>query len=186
MSDEGQFSLLPVEALSRDEQLELLAVRNQGAIRENSFNSHIIREAEHFAWIADVASDPDTCFYAFCRGTQIMGGIGLKNIDAVGAQAEWSFYLSEMQHGKGLGLRMAAMALDFFFDQMALVRVVGETLPANEISHNFHRRLGFVDASVDVFGRPVAQRDEPVAVFELTDTAWHKARPQILGLGPSS
>lgn len=185
MSGEAQLILRPVEDLSRDQQLELLAVRNQNAIRENSFNSHIIAEAEHFAWIAEVASDPRVCFFAFCRGAQILGGIGLKNIDNAVRQAEWSFYLSEAYHGKGLGLDMAAMALDLFFDELGLVKVFGETLPSNEISHKFHLRLGFVDTSVDVAGCPVSQRDEPVTAFELTDAAWRKARANNLGKKPS-
>lgn len=179
MPDNAKLTLIPIESLSRQDQLTLLGIRNQLSIRESSFQSHIITEAEHFSWIDDVRANMSSCFFAFCQGRQIIGGVGLKNITPEEGRADWSFYLSEDAHGKGLGLRMALMALDRFFSDYPLTRIVGETLEENLRSQQFHEKLGFEKSGEgDRQVRPSGS--EPVIrIFELNRDDWRVRRQQL-------
>lgn len=181
MSEDPKLTLIPIETLPRQDQLTLLSIRNQRSIRESSFQSHIIAEAEHFSWIDDLRTNASCCFFAFCQGRQIIGGVGLKNIDVKEGTADWSFYLSEVVHGKGLGLRMAVMALDRFFSDYALTYIVGETLSENLRSQQFHRRLGFEMCERE--GQEALPDDAgPVMrIFELHRAAWNARRQQLTG-----
>lgn len=181
LPDKTDLSLIPVETLSREDQLALLGIRNQRAIRESSFQPHIIAEAEHFSWIDDLRTNASCCFYAFCRGREIIGGVGLKNINPEEGRADWSFYLSEDAHGRGLGLTMAVMALDRFFNDYPVTHISGETLEGNLRSQRFHKKLGFEETG-DV-DREVRLKDcgPVIRVFVLNRDAWCVTRQQLTG-----
>jgi RimJ/RimL family protein N-acetyltransferase len=164
-------TLTPVEELSRQDQLALLAVRNQPRIRESSFNRREITASEHIAWIAEVGGDPAHRFFAVRSGDTVIGGVGVKNIDPDAGSAEWSFYLSEDWHGAGTGLAMAELALNEIFGAMAIRTVIGETLASNEISGRFHRKLGFREVE-----RERRQLDQPepedIVIYRLQAADW--------------
>lgn len=166
----------PIGDLSRDQQFELLAIRNQQIIRESSYSRHIIEDDEHLRWVEQIDAEPGRAFYAVFHGDQIVGGVGLRRIGKAHGKAEWSFYVSEATQGQGIGLALGVQALDLFFDELGLQEIIGEALADNEPSLGYHTKLGF-----EAVGRQqhMVQPENEMAdivIFSLSPTRWKSHR----------
>ncbi len=175
-------SLQPVEALDIAELLQLLEIRNQRVVRENSRDDHIIGRDEHIAWAEEVAQDTAQCFLAVLYQGKIVGGAGLRHIDPVAARAEWSFYLSRHEHGKGKGLALGVAALDHFFSEYQLFEIVGETLTHNAISQKVHLNLGFKLKSKRRREKGAEADFDEIITFGLTADAWRTRRAELFAV----
>jgi len=172
-------TFVPVPALEETQQFELLSIRNQQIIRESSYSSHVIANNEHLRWVEQLQTDPSLTFFAVTYKREIVGGVGLRNIDIKQQTAEWSFYVSETAIGQGIGLALGVGALDMFFGTLELKSVVGEALIANEASMAYHRKLGFQQISQQQHLVQPGNRMEDIAVFLLGSTKWDSVRPTL-------
>lgn len=171
-------SLMPVLDLGEKEQFRLLDIRNQPLIRESSYTTHIIGTDEHRAWLKKLEENEDAHFYAVYAQDKLVGGVGLQEKDR--ETGEWSFYISQDAHGKGMGVGLAVHALDLFFDELSLKLITGEALSANAASVNFHLKLGFT--KTNTANRKILPSQETVEVscFNLDKTDWSAARTKLL------
>lgn len=172
-------AFVPVPALEEAQQFELLSIRNQQIIRESSYSSHVIANNEHLRWVEQLQTDPSLTFYAVTYEGRIVGGVGLRNMDAKCQTAEWSFYVSESAIGQGIGLALGVGALDMFFGMLQLKSVVGEALIANEASMAYHRKLGFQQISQQQHLVQPGNRMEDIAVFSLSSVDWISVRASL-------
>ncbi|MBL4789863.1 MAG: GNAT family N-acetyltransferase [Kordiimonadaceae bacterium] len=175
--------LCDVTLMSRTQQLELLAIRNQETIREASYGSHIIQPEEHIAWIkkmAHVPSDEIWCFYAVLHEDIIVGGVGIRGSE-LKEDAVWSFYVSETEQGCGVGVALAVKALDYFFAEFALKRVCGEALVSNTGSIKYHDKLGFVEVGAKSVPIPHTGAAVEAVIFSLSAEKWQSQRAGLIG-----
>ena len=172
-------AFVPVPELERAQQFELLSIRNQQIIRESSYSSHVIADSEHLRWIDQLQTDPSVTFYAVTFENDIVGGVGLRNIDPKNGTAEWSFYVSEAAAGQGIGLALGIRALDMFFDALQLRSVVGEALTANDASMAYHQKLGFQQISQQQHLVQPGNKMEDIAVFSLNSVDWELAKADL-------
>jgi len=169
-------SFVSVPDLREEQQFELLSIRNQQIIRESSYSSHVIEDNEHLRWIEQLQTDPSLTFYAVLYDEEIVGGVGLRNIDAEKNTAEWSFYVSEGAAGRGIGLGLGIMALDLFFEELCLETVIGEALLANKASVTYHLKLGFREIAQQQHLVQPGNRMDDIAVFSLEKTDWQNSK----------
>jgi len=176
-------TLDPVPNLDAEQQFDLLAIRNQQLIRDSSYSTHIIDTEEHKRWIERLEKDPSISFYAVKLKGEIVGGVGLRNIDQANNMAEWSFYISEVAHGKGIGLALGVQALDLFFNTLHLKQVLGEALTSNSPSLAYHQKLGFSQTEVQQRRVQPGNLLTDIAVFSLSEPDWQVRRRQLCALG---
>ena len=174
-------AFVPVSELQTAQQFELLSIRNQQIIRESSYSSHVIDDSEHLRWIERLQTDPTVLFYAVTYEDEIVGGVGLRNIDAAQKSAEWSFYVSEESVGRGIGLALGICALDMFFGPLQLERVIGEALLANAPSMAYHSKLGFEKTAQQQHLVMPGNHMADIAVFSIGVTNWPSVRKKLLG-----
>ncbi len=173
-------SFEPVDHLTADQQFKLLAIRNQQIIRESSYSSHIIEDSEHLRWVERLKSDPSILFYAVLFQAEIVGGVGLRNINTTEQSAEWSFYVSKEAHGKGIGLALGVGALDLFFQTLCLKTIIGEALMDNPASLAYHEKLGFKRMSMQQHLVQPGNHIADIAVFRLEQDVWSLRRRDLL------
>jgi|GEM_PF-4673223 len=180
---EADLVLHDITLMSQDQQLELLAIRNQETIRESSYGSQIIQAAEHFAWIEKLASVPSgeiLHFYAVSQEDVIVGGVGIRRGDVKG-DAVWSFYVSETEQGRGVGVALAVKALDHFFAEFSLKTVCGEALLSNAASIKYHEKLGFVEVGAKSVPAPLTGAALEAVILSLSVENWRSRRTRLLG-----
>jgi UDP-4-amino-4,6-dideoxy-N-acetyl-beta-L-altrosamine N-acetyltransferase len=176
--------LEPIGALSRSEQLEILRIRNQKAVRDNMYTSHVIDEAEHFAWIEQLASSRSARFFAVYHRDKIVGGVNLRGISESDRRADWGFYLDEATHGQGLGTALELKFLDFAFGEAGFQKLNYEVLEFNEPVLAMQKRFGFVEEG---FRRGHILRDGKawgVHLLGLTAEEWAERRPKLISPVP--
>lgn len=172
-------AFVPVPDLERAQQFELLSIRNQQIIRESSYNRHVIADSEHLRWVEQLQADPSLKYYAVTYDAEIVGGVGLRNIDRERRAAEWSFYVSQAAAGKGIGLALGVGALDMFFGKLQLKTVIGEALTANKASMSYHRKLGFRQIAQQQHLVQPGNRMDDIAVFSLNKAEWVNAKAAL-------
>jgi len=174
-------AFIPVPELEMTQQFELLSIRNQQIIRESSYSSHVIEDNEHLRWIKRLQTDPTVLFYAVTHKNEIVGGVGLRNIDAKTKSAEWSFYVSQTAIGQGIGLALGVCALDIFFETLNLKHVIGEALIANAPSMAYHAKLGFLKIAQQQHLVLPGNHMADIAVFSVSREEWCVVRKKLCG-----
>jgi len=179
-SNRARLEMVPVQDLDEAQQFALLAIRNQQIVRENSYSSHLIGEDEHADWIERQRNEDTLQFYAVRLEGRIVGGVGLRKIDNLKGAADWSFYVSGVEHGHGIGLALGICALDMFFGKLALRCVTGEALAINAASQNYHLKLGFREVGrAHHLVQPGNEMAE-IVVYSLSEKEWAAQRGMLL------
>jgi UDP-4-amino-4,6-dideoxy-N-acetyl-beta-L-altrosamine N-acetyltransferase len=140
-----RLKLQNITELSRTEQLRLLELRNQEKVRNNMYINHIIAEDEHFGWIARLKGADHTSFFAVFLDGQIIGGVSLNAISRPNKRADWTSYLDENLHGRGLGPALEFKFLDYAFFDNDFEKLNCEVLDFNTAVVSLHKRFGFVE-----------------------------------------
>jgi len=175
----SQLELRAIEDLNEREQFRLLDIRNQPLIRESSYTTHVIGEAEHRRWLESVRANEKRHFYGVLYNETLVGGVGLQQ-DKDPKSGEWSFYVSQDAQGKGLGLGLAVCALDLFFENLRLEEIFGEALVANEASLQFHKKIGFVHTANRKRQLSPANEVVEAACFKISKAEWGVARSGLI------
>jgi UDP-4-amino-4,6-dideoxy-N-acetyl-beta-L-altrosamine N-acetyltransferase len=173
-------TLVPVENLTETQQFELLAIRNQPIIRESSYTQHIIAEDEHRDWLKKIGTDDRFDFFGVIFDQKIVGGAGIQREYTEAREAEWSFYLSEHAHGQGIGLALGVAAMNLFFSQFELERLLGEALSNNVSSLSFHEKLGFIVVGEKKRQLSEGGHEELVQIFAVTADQWINRRRELM------
>lgn len=172
----------PLGSLSKDEQLDLLAIRNHPDLRRHMMTAHEIGVEEHLAWIASMAGNERSEFFAAFVDGDMVGAVGASGISRVDRRADWGFYLHPDCQGRGLGIALGTKFLDHVFT--SLDKLNAEVIAFNAASLAMHRRLGFRDEGVR---RHHIRRDGEVhdaILLGITADEWQDRR-EILTKGVS-
>ncbi len=176
--------LEPIAKLSRNDQLEILRIRNQAGVRNNMYTNHVIGEAEHLSWIERLASASHTQFFAVFNEGHIIGGVSLNAISPENKRADWAFYLDEATQGKGFGSALEFKFLDYAFLEMELQKLNCEVLEFNKPVVALHERFGFVEEG---FRRNHILRDGKsygAHLLGITKDEWAERRARIMDQTP--
>lgn len=79
---------------------------------------------------------------------QIIGHVGLYNVDHRIAKAEFAILLSTDCQGKGLGMKASSFMLDFAFKQLNLNKVYLTVLGDNKRAIHLYEKLGFITEGI--------------------------------------
>ncbi|WP_426703112.1 GNAT family N-acetyltransferase [Rhodanobacter sp. Col0626] len=73
---------------------------------------------------------------------QLLGGIGLNQLNLVHRSANLGYWLRQSRQGQGLAAAAATLVAQFGFDQLGLIRIEIITLPDNHASQRTAERAG--------------------------------------------
>lgn len=125
------------------EDLEyLLFWRNQEHIRKSMFNQDIISIEEHLAWYNSLPQKTDFEYKILFINNTPVGIINFKEIKT-NIDCTWGFYIGEPTAPKGSGTVLAYLGLEYIFDKYNLLNIRSQVLPYNQLSINYHYKLGF-------------------------------------------
>ncbi|WP_267939196.1 UDP-4-amino-4,6-dideoxy-N-acetyl-beta-L-altrosamine N-acetyltransferase [Paraburkholderia flagellata] len=120
----------------------ILSWRNAPAVRQNMYTSHEISPEEHRAWFARVEGDNTKRYFVFERDGVGRGVIGFTAIDTNNKRSSWAFYASP-DAPRGTGSAMEYLALEYAFNELALLRLHCEVLDFNRAVIQLHQSFGF-------------------------------------------
>ncbi|MBG0813542.1 UDP-4-amino-4,6-dideoxy-N-acetyl-beta-L-altrosamine N-acetyltransferase [Planomonospora sp. ID82291] len=144
--------------------------RNHPRVREASFTTHEIGEAEHAKWWAGAMADATRRILVYEHEGVPSGVVNFFDHDAEARRAGWAFYLDV----DGLGARgelfaawltVEGEAIGYAFGELGVETLRCEVLAHNAAVRTLHRRNGFVE--VGSYTRPVDGTEEFVLVMEL-------------------
>lgn len=141
------------------------------------YHDSLITLEEHLAWFSRV-SKRDYCKYLlFLVDEEPFGHINFTEISLGNRTAKWGFYLGKEAAPKGLGTKMALLALDYIFS--IIDTVYGEVLNTNSASLKYHQKLGF--RNVGEKENVIFRDGEWVGVqfFVLTKQEWLQQKRQF-------
>jgi len=142
---EETLSLRPLAQQPIEDQRALLRIRNAPSVRSNMYDCEPIAEDTHARWLARIVDDPTCDYHLAYLDRRLVGMVGFTRIDRTHARADWAFYASPDEHGKGLGRRMETAALDIAFGPLALNKLNCEVIDWNTAVIALHRSFGFVE-----------------------------------------
>lgn len=138
-----KINFLNILCLRRSLQKEILKIRNQKEIRKNLYTTHLIKENEHFLWLKNLKKNKKNLFFAIEFDNEIIGTLGLTDIDFVNKKASWQFHISKKKSNRGLGTLVEFKLLDFCFKKKNLNKLNCEVLEFNIPVIKLHTKFGF-------------------------------------------
>lgn len=165
MRDQAQVRLMVEEDLP-----DVLAWRNDPAVRAVMFTRHVITPEEHRAWFERTRREAGReLLIAEAAGAPI-GFVQFSAASDAGV-SDWGFYAAPGAP-KGSGRLLGAAALRHAFESLALHKVCGQALALNEASIRMHRDLGFALEGVLREQHLVEGRRHDLHCFGILRTEW--------------
>jgi len=131
-----------LRAINRDDLVLVLEWRNLERIRKEMFTDHIISWDEHEAWFAGIpASGNHHCIFEL-NGCPV-GVSSFTAIDPLNKHCSWGFYLGENPLPRGTGTLLGIYSMQYAFDVLGVHRVYSEVMASNQVSLNYHSKMGF-------------------------------------------
>lgn len=141
---EPNIEFADITGVDQDTAMKVLQIRNEPGIRNNMYTNHIIGKDEHLGWIKSLEKSNNTVFFAVIHEGDVIGGASLSGINRTHKRADWAFYISEKQHGKGLGSALERQFIDMAFRDFGIEKLNCEVISFNEKVIEMHKRFGFV------------------------------------------
>jgi RimJ/RimL family protein N-acetyltransferase len=124
----------------------LLALRNDGEVRRQSWQGDEVDPAEHRAWLAGKLADDDCRLYVIVRDEPI----GQLRLDRrARGLAEISISLVAGRRGRGFGREAIKLGCDAAGEELGVSEVVAEIKPGNAPSQAAFAAAGFVETARD-------------------------------------
>ena len=153
-NDSG-LALIPYQSLTRDQSLEILAMRNHDEIRKWMHQQDPIAENTHFDFVANLDNRADCCFLVLKSQQKTLGTINFTRINQVDKSAEFGIFANPFLEEKGRGKSLLNAALDYAKASLKLARldlvVFAENLPALGL----YKKFGFVETEPNQNGHQV-------------------------------
>jgi RimJ/RimL family protein N-acetyltransferase len=133
---------IAVRLAVQDDKDDLLAWRNDSAVRAVSRFTELISPEAHARWFESILSDPTRRLLIGSRAGQ---PVGVVRFDLSGDDAEVSIYLAPSNHGRGEGQALLLAAEHWLTTAHPSVRVIkAEVLGNNIPSHRLFLGNGYV------------------------------------------
>ena len=132
--------------MTEDDLVQVLAWRNDWAIRRFMLTQQEIAFENHRNWFIGASKDKTRQLLIYEDADGPVGHMNFK-IDASTGIADWGFYAAPGA-ARGTGRAMGHESLAFAFGTLGLHKVCGQVLDFNEPSRGMHLALGFVEEGV--------------------------------------
>ena len=142
---EKQQKTFSVRAMTKRDLPTVLKWRNDPQIRSVMFSKHIISEVEHELWFDKVKKCSNNRVLIFLSDSQRMGFVQFK-WSCEEELYRWGFYIAP-DAPKGTGKVLGQTAINFFYRELGCDILYACILRSNEVSINFHKRLGFTETN---------------------------------------
>jgi len=120
--------------------------RNRDDIRMWMYDSHLISEEEHLAWIRllkqDRSSRLKNWVFVIYDDDQPIGIVNLQDIDWRHLTAMWGIYIAERTEAKGVGLKAAKFIMDCAFSRLGLKKLNSTVFSNNKKALIFNQACG--------------------------------------------
>ncbi|MDF2536398.1 MAG: pseudaminic acid biosynthesis N-acetyl transferase [Bacillales bacterium] len=172
------FSLRNLEVCDLE---RVLIWRNSPRIRRVMFTTKEINWENHQNWYRSlVKRDADVYVKIFQFGDLPIGLVNLTDINEEQGSCNWGFYTAETPLVRKAGTALGYLAIEFIFEELNLLKVVGEVLDLNVISQNFHKKLFFDEMESQSREIIIDGESHLIYKFELTKEKWEKNKYKIL------
>jgi len=128
---------------------------------------HPYSEKQARAWIAARTSQSSTgkemvFGVAIRQDAQLIGAVGLREMDTEHAQAEMGFWIGVPSWGRGYATEAGLASITFGFADAGLEEIVSFTSAANVRSRAVMERIGMTHEEADDFDHPELEETDPL------------------------
>jgi UDP-4-amino-4,6-dideoxy-N-acetyl-beta-L-altrosamine N-acetyltransferase len=171
-------SLGKLRTIRDDELSEMLAWRNDPAVRQNMYTRHEITLEEHRAWWGATEQRSDRQYFMYEVNGLAQGIVGFTDIDFKNRSSSWAFYAAPGA-AKGTGSRMEFLALEHAFKSLQLHKLHCEVLAFNEAVIGLHQKFGFQIEGILREHHKVDEEFVDIYLLGILDEEWNARRAQM-------
>jgi UDP-4-amino-4,6-dideoxy-N-acetyl-beta-L-altrosamine N-acetyltransferase len=107
------------------------------------YSQHIITLKEHTSWFERIKDSEEVeCFIYEDEDSVSSGFVSFSKINRYEKSAHWGFYKAP-EAKSGTGTNLGIDALNYFFFEKKMKKLIGEAISTNLGSIKFHQKLGF-------------------------------------------
>ena len=132
-----------------EEDLEFLRdTINDPAVREGLTTAYPINAEQEREYFEERISNREDVHFAIAADGDIVGTIGLHDLDQRSGNCEIGLWLAADYHGRGYGTEASGLLTDFAFRELRMHRVQARVLATNPASARIWEKLGFAEEGV--------------------------------------
>lgn len=135
-----------LRALNKIDKDKILEWVNDAEIRELTGGIYPVSETEHEKWFENRVLDSVNKIFAIqpTDSSNIIGIIGMKNVDFINRNAELYIYIGDKQYwGNGYGSESVGKLVEFYFNELNMHRIYLQVFEYNERAIASYRKIGF-------------------------------------------
>lgn len=152
--------------------------RNQDFVRKNMTNHDIISESEHEAYIDSLRKSDTNQVFLACNHGEPLAIVTIKINREEHYVEPGTYIINEDYLGKGFGIIMSYMRLEYIFELMPEGRMRTVILNTNERNLSLQKKMGCV-LEEEIMVRDQKGNEEPASVLYLTKEAWDQNKISI-------
>jgi len=142
--DAQKFALIPYTALTRDQALFVLQMRNHQKIRRWMHHKNLISKSEHLLFIAALVFCEDKRFFVVQRAVKVVGIISFTDINVKTQRAQFGIFANPFLDEKGRGEFLVTLAVQYATNVLKLTNLDLVVIADNKIAINLYEKFGFV------------------------------------------
>jgi RimJ/RimL family protein N-acetyltransferase len=132
-----------------EEDLEFLRdAINDPEVREGLIMARPINAEQEREYFEERVSSEDGVNLAICVDEEIVGTVGLSDVDQRAGNCEIGVWVAPEFHGRGYGTEASRLLTQYAFDELRMHRVLARVLATNEASARIWEKLGFEEEGV--------------------------------------
>jgi len=151
--------------LTKDEHQNLLAIRNQEAIRKASLTQDMIALDKHLLWVDGLMGDTTKKYFAIIHNDKIIGGINIFDIET---KIKWGIFFDD-EVSLILKSVIPIYFIDFIFNEFECDAIYAEIKQENVNAVSYNKNLGFE-----------MLEDGDIVTMHLKEDAYKKAKKSFL------
>ena len=139
------YQLVPFPALNQAALRQVLAWRNDPAVRSHMITQAPISWEDHLRFVEALPARADRGYWQVRQAGQPVGVVSLTPFSLLPAMQgfQQGFYLAPELHGQGHGQPLLHMLQALAFQHLGLAVLYAECLPKNPRSIRLHEQVGF-------------------------------------------
>ncbi len=128
--------------LSKQEQVEILDIRNVEYIREQMTTKKVIKLVDHLEWIKGLSLKKDSYYFAVLLNSEIVGAVYITDIDKHNNTSYWGLYFTNKTNPL-VSTFSTYYLFEYIFKDLKICTLYLEVKNSNKKALNFDKSLGF-------------------------------------------
>lgn len=175
-----KIEFLPIE----ESHLETIRKwRNSEEVNKYMYNENYITAEQQRNWYESIVATKDEKHWIVQSDDKYVGVVNIKKIDRINGNAEWAFYLGDIEsRGKGAGVLIEYMLLDYAFNELKLNKLNCAVLSFNDKVIELHKKFGFVEEGI--LRKQIKKNAEyvDVVLLGMTRDEWEHQKQKLVGI----